>query len=110
MRTATTLRAGRRSLLIRHENIRDKNIYRLRYPIRMHAETATGTGATQPADLTWLLHRAAQRMRAALDQVAMAHGLSGVRDWIVLSALIAEPGRTQLALRHAPGLDKNTLR
>jgi hypothetical protein len=26
-----------------------------------------------------------------------------VRDWIVLSALIAEPGRTQLALGHAPG-------
>ena len=64
---------------------------------------------TQPADLTWLLHRAAQRMRAALDQVARAQGLSGVREWIVLSALIAEPGRTQLALGHALGLDKTTL-
>jgi hypothetical protein len=31
-------------------------------------------------------------MRSALDQVAGAQGLSGVRDWIVLSALIAEPG------------------
>lgn len=64
---------------------------------------------TQPADLTWLLHRAAQRMRAALDQVATAQGLAGVRDWIVLSALIAGPGRTQLALGHALGLDKTTL-
>jgi MarR family transcriptional regulator, organic hydroperoxide resistance regulator len=32
-----------------------------------------------------------------------------VRDWIVLSALIAQPGRTQLALGHALGLDKTTL-
>ena len=42
-----------------------------------------------PADLTWLLHRAAQRMRTALDQVAQASGLAGVRDWIVLAALTA---------------------
>jgi DNA-binding MarR family transcriptional regulator len=59
--------------------------------------------------MTWLLHRAAQRMRAALDQVAQAQGLAGVRDWIVLSALIARPRRTQLALGHALGLDKTTL-
>jgi DNA-binding MarR family transcriptional regulator len=63
----------------------------------------------QPADLTWLLHRAAQRMRAALDQVARAQGLTGVRDWIVLMALSTQPGRTQLALGHALGLDKTTL-
>jgi MarR family transcriptional regulator, organic hydroperoxide resistance regulator len=76
----------------------------------MHAQPAAATGATaQPADLTWLLHRAAQHMRAALDQVARAEGLAGARDWIVLSALIAEPGRTQLALGHALGLDKTTL-
>jgi MarR family transcriptional regulator, organic hydroperoxide resistance regulator len=76
----------------------------------MPAQPAARTGIpTQPADLTWLLHRAAQRMRAALDQVARAQGLSGVREWIVLSALIAEPGRTQLALGHALGLDKTTL-
>jgi DNA-binding MarR family transcriptional regulator len=71
--------------------------------------TAQARLTGQPADLTWLLHRAAQRMRAALDQVAKAEGLSGVRDWIVLSALIIEPGRTQLALGHALGLDKTTL-
>jgi hypothetical protein len=40
---------------------------------------------------------------------ATAAGLSGVRDWIVLSALIAETGRTQLGLGHALGLDKTTL-
>jgi DNA-binding MarR family transcriptional regulator len=72
--------------------------------------TRTATGArSEPDDLTWLLHRAAQRMRAALDEVARAQGLSGVRDWIVLSALIAEAGRTQLALGNALGLDKTTL-
>jgi len=76
----------------------------------MHAEPSAPAGKlSQPADLTWLLHRAAQRMRAALDQVAQAQGLTGVRDWIVLSALIAQPGRTQLALGHALGLDKTTL-
>jgi DNA-binding MarR family transcriptional regulator len=76
----------------------------------MPAQPSAQIGVTaQPADLTWLLHRAAQRMRVALDQVARAQGLSGVRDWIVLSALIAEPGRTQLALGHALGLDKTTL-
>ena len=76
----------------------------------MPAQPSAQIGVTvQPADLTWLLHRAAQRMRVALDQVARAQGLSGVRDWIVLSALIAEPGRTQLALGHGLGLDKTTL-
>src|SRR6202167_4246802 len=76
----------------------------------MHAEPSAPAGKlTQPADLTWLLHRAAQRMRATLDQVARTKGLAGVRDWIVLSALIAQPGRTQLALGHALGLDKTTL-
>jgi DNA-binding MarR family transcriptional regulator len=76
----------------------------------MHAQpSARASAPTQPADLTWLLHRAAQHMRAALDLVAQAHGLTGVRDWIVLSALITQPGRTQLALGHALGLDKTTL-
>ena len=76
----------------------------------MSAQTVSGSGtAAPPADLTWLLHRAAQRMRAALDQVARTCGLGGVRDWIVLAALTAEPGRTQLALAHDLGLDKTTL-
>lgn len=61
------------------------------------------------ADLTWLLHRAAQRMRGALDDVARSRGLAGARDWLVLSAIAAGPPQTQLALAHALGLDKTTL-
>jgi MarR family transcriptional regulator, organic hydroperoxide resistance regulator len=60
-------------------------------------------------DLTWLLHRCAQRMRGALDEAARAHGLSGARDWIVLSAIAAGPRQTQLALAHSLGLDKTTM-
>lgn len=60
-------------------------------------------------DLTWLLHRAAQNMRIALDEAAQAHGLSGARDWIVLSALSSGSRQTQLALAHSLGLDKTTM-
>lgn len=60
-------------------------------------------------DLTWLLHRAAQHMRIALDEAAQAHGLSGARDWLVLSALSTGPRQTQLALAHSLGLDKTTM-
>lgn len=60
-------------------------------------------------DLTWLLHRCAQRMRGALDEAAREHGLSGARDWIVLSAIAAGPRQTQLALAHSLGLDKTTM-
>jgi DNA-binding MarR family transcriptional regulator len=60
-------------------------------------------------DLTWLLHRAAQRMRTALDEAAQAHGLAGARDWVVLSALRVGPRQTQLALANSLGLDKTTM-
>ena len=59
--------------------------------------------------LTWLLHRCAQRMRGALDEAAREHGLSGARDWIVLSAIGAGPRQTQLALAQSLGLDKTTM-
>src|ERR1700727_890162 len=65
--------------------------------------------STRPADLTWLLHLAAQRMRAALDEVARAHGLAGVRDWVVLTALDIGPRQTQQALGRSLGVDKTTL-
>jgi MarR family transcriptional regulator, organic hydroperoxide resistance regulator len=65
--------------------------------------------SAEPADLTWLLHRAAQRMRAALDEVARAHGLAGVRAWIVLTAIGVGPRQTQLALGRTLGVDKTTL-
>jgi MarR family transcriptional regulator, organic hydroperoxide resistance regulator len=72
------------------------------------AGSAAGSSADRP-DLTWLLHRAAQHMRAGLDQAAQAHGLAGARDWIVLSALAAGPRQTQLALAQSLGLDKTTM-
>ena len=65
-------------------------------------------GADRP-DLTWLLHRAAQHMRAGLDEAARGHGLTGARDWIVLSALAEGPRQTQLALAQSLGLDKTTM-
>lgn len=68
-----------------------------------------GPAVTEHADLTWLLHRAAQRMRATLDEAARRHGLAGARDWLVLSALADGPRQTQLSLAHALGLDKTTL-
>jgi MarR family transcriptional regulator, organic hydroperoxide resistance regulator len=70
--------------------------------------TAADADADRP-DLTWLLHRAAQHMRAGLDEAARAHGLTGARDWIVLSALAAGPRQTQLSLAQSLGLDKTTM-
>jgi DNA-binding MarR family transcriptional regulator len=68
-----------------------------------------GAAAGARDDLTWLLHRCAQRMRGALDEAAREHGLNGARDWIVLSAIAAGPRQTQLALAHSLGLDKTTM-
>src|SRR5262245_48418383 len=72
-------------------------------------EGGPGGGGSGGEDLTWLLHRGAQRLRTALDEVAHELGLSGARDWIVLTALVAGPARTQLALGHELGLDKTTM-
>ncbi len=60
------------------------------------------------ADLTWLLHRAAQRMRTAMDEQAEQQGIQA-RDYIVLSALAVRADLTQLELAKALGLDKTTL-
>lgn len=60
------------------------------------------------ADLTWLLHRAAQRMRIAMDEQAERQGIQA-RDYIVLSALAIRADLTQLELARALGLDKTTL-
>jgi len=75
---------------------------------RAAASCPPPAGADRP-DLTWLLHRAAQNMRGALDEVARAHGLSDARDWMVLSALTTGPRQTQLALAHSLSLDKTTM-
>jgi DNA-binding MarR family transcriptional regulator len=60
------------------------------------------------ADLTWLLHRAAQRMRTAMEEQAERQGIQA-RDYIVLSALAVRADLTQLELAKALGLDKTTL-
>jgi DNA-binding MarR family transcriptional regulator len=114
--------------MFRTKNIRVKNISGNGYSaaVSTAAQTAAEAGAapatdcpqvpeacplpgnTGQPDLTWLLHRAAQNMRAALDEAAQAHGLAGARDWMVLSALRDGPPQTQLALAHSLGLDKTT--
>jgi DNA-binding MarR family transcriptional regulator len=59
-------------------------------------------------DVNWLLHRAAQRLGDVVEHEALRHGI-GMRGQLVLSALRAESGRTQLALGAALALDKTTL-
>src|SRR5438477_11064796 len=72
------------------------------------ATCAAARTLLRTSDLNWLLHRAARRLGEALDSVAQQHGV-GIRGQLVLTALIEEPGRTQLALGAALGLDKTTL-
>jgi DNA-binding MarR family transcriptional regulator len=68
-----------------------------------------GTFAVTPeADLTWLLHRAAQGMRGAVEAQCERYGIQ-LRDYIVLSALRMEANLTQLELAKALALDKTTL-
>lgn len=59
-------------------------------------------------EITWLLHRAAQRMHAVTESEAAVHDL-GLREYIILSALQKTPGLTQIELGRALGLDKTTL-
>lgn len=71
------------------------------------------SGTTEPrpsveSELTWLLHRAAQRLRSATGEQAEVHGVQ-LRDYIVLSALHKTPNLTQIELGKALGLDKTTL-
>ncbi|MCG7322363.1 MarR family winged helix-turn-helix transcriptional regulator [Arsenicicoccus bolidensis] len=65
-------------------------------------------GPGPDAELTWLLHRAAQRMRAATSDAAEEHGLT-LRRHIILSAMHLAPGMTQVELGRAVGMDKTTL-
>jgi MarR family transcriptional regulator, organic hydroperoxide resistance regulator len=84
----------------------------------MHRPTPPTPGAPAPetagpspsvdSEITWLLHRAAQRMRRATEAKAEKHGLT-LRDYIVLSALEKSPGLTQSDLGKSLGLDKTTL-
>jgi MarR family transcriptional regulator, organic hydroperoxide resistance regulator len=60
------------------------------------------------SEITWLLHRAAQRMRVATGEQAEKHGVQ-LRDFIVLSALDMSSNLTQIELGKLLGLDKTTL-
>jgi MarR family transcriptional regulator, organic hydroperoxide resistance regulator len=62
-----------------------------------------------PADLTFLLHAAADRMAVDLDRAAVEMGLNDVRDWLVLAALDDGQQRTQLELSRMVCVDKTTL-
>jgi MarR family transcriptional regulator, organic hydroperoxide resistance regulator len=73
------------------------------------AASPCDAAADAKSDLTWLLHRCAQRMRGVFDEAARGHGLQGARDWIVLSAIAAGPRQPQLALAQSLGLDKTTM-
>ncbi|WP_207670075.1 MarR family winged helix-turn-helix transcriptional regulator [Glaciibacter flavus] len=65
-------------------------------------------GPGPDSELTWLLHRAAQRMHAVVGAEAERHGLT-LRDHIVLSALHKTTDLTQIELGQALGMDKTTL-
>lgn len=60
------------------------------------------------SQITWLLNRAAQRMRRLTGEQSEAYGLQ-VRDYVVLSSLIVTSHLTQGQLAKALGLDKTTL-
>ncbi len=66
------------------------------------------TGPSADSEITWLLHRAAQRLRGATGEQAEKHGIQ-LRDYIVLSALDKTPNLTQAELGKALGLDRTTL-
>jgi MarR family transcriptional regulator, organic hydroperoxide resistance regulator len=67
-----------------------------------------GMGPSADSEITWLLHRAAQRLRGATGEHAERHGIQ-LRDYIVLSALDKTPNLTQAELGKALGLDRTTL-
>ena len=65
-------------------------------------------GPSAGSEISWLLHRAAQRLRGATGEQAERHGIQ-LRDYIVLSALDKSPELTQAELGKALGLDRTTL-
>ncbi len=65
-------------------------------------------GPGPDSELTWLLHRAAQRLNTEVGAAAARHGLT-LRDHIVLSALDKTRGLTQIELGQALGVDKTTM-
>src|SRR6202030_2066733 len=74
----------------------------------MTTPSSTSLGPAVDSEITWLLHRAAQRLRSATGEQTEKHGIQ-LRDYIVLSALDKTPHLTQVELAKALGLDKTTL-
>lgn len=70
--------------------------------------SSTSLGPAVDSEITWLLHRAAQRLRNATGEQAEKHGIQ-LRDYIVLNALDKTPNLTQVELAKTLGLDKTTL-
>ena len=80
-----------------------------RQPAVAEAANSEFFEALWPADLTLLLHAAADRMVVDLDKAAIDLGLNDVRDWMVLAALDDGTQRTQLELSRMICIDKTTL-
>lgn len=80
-------------------------------PPSRSSEDALAPDRAQPSvdsEITWLLHRAAQRLRNATGEQAEARGVQ-LREYIILSALDMNPALTQIELGKTLGLDKTTL-
>jgi DNA-binding MarR family transcriptional regulator len=77
-------------------------------PSESALEPHLALGPGPDSELTWLLHRAAQRLHTAVGAAAARHGLT-LRDHIVLSALDKTQGLTQIELGQALGVDKTTM-
>lgn len=74
-------------------------------------QASPGTPSLSPSadsEITWLLNRAAQRMRVVTSEQVEKHGLQ-LRDYIVLTALHLTPDLTQVELGKVLGIDKSTL-
>lgn len=77
-------------------------------PVNRAESNPSSAGPSVDSEITWLLHRAAQRMRGVTGEQADKHGLQ-LRDYIVLSALHLTPNLTQVEMGKALGLDRTTL-
>ncbi|KJC63740.1 hypothetical protein TZ00_14505 [Agreia bicolorata] len=75
----------------------------------MTSSAFSSTSTLETADLTWLMHRAADVLRADFDSVAKAAGLADLRDWLVLSVVTDGIPRTQLEIARQLRIDKTTL-
>lgn len=74
-----------------------------------HGPFCEVTDDPSTADLGWLAHRATHRIVSAFDALAVQHGLSDLRDWLVLSLAGDGNHRTQLEIATQLVIDKTTM-